>query len=297
MGDKIKIGCWIFVLVVIPLTITLVVTSLKRVEHDEYALEFNGYDPTLKPKVWEEGRIVMKPDSHLVKFNRKIVPIDFTGPDVVRCWTSDGLQMELTLKVQYQIIKDELFDLVNDEFRREKRFKKYLVSFIAGSFMDSCSNFTAEEYFTKRKHIDLFMHERLSVDVVNAKAHIEVVFVQLENAQHPQLFVTAVENKQVAQQDVEKAKNERDEILINAETRELEAEQEALILINQAKADSTATIFAAEENAAAKYQFWVERTLAYENVMLGLGYNSSQFVNDYLTAQVLQGADSPVIQL
>jgi hypothetical protein len=126
------------------------------------------------------------------------------------------------------------------------------------------------------------MINNLTKVVAEADAHAEPGFVQLKNIALPQALLTAIQNKQLALEDVDVANNERAQKLIQKETEKQEASLDAQIKLVAANATANGIRIAATEKANARLIQWSERQKAFIIDLDALEIDPEVYVDDYL---------------
>lgn len=270
--------------------------SVKKVEHDEYAIRYNKYTKKIDSKVYEQGRHVLDPGDKLFKFPRKFVPIDQTGGNAIICITRDGLDVVLDLTTQYQFPKENLHKVLA-MYGEAEAAHTFLVTVTRDSIRDTCGNYTAESFFFQRGDIEAAMLLNLRGDFSVAETYANVGFLQLKNVNLPDRFEDAIKAKQLAIQDSEKALNERAQKLIEVDTLLKQEKENATIRVIQANANADGINLKAQEDASIILTLWQDRGDAFSSIKSGLGVNATEFVDGYLESFVLQSVVSPVVNL
>ena len=88
--------------------------SIKNVQAPEFAAIYNDLTNQISDRVLTEGRYVLNPATRLLRFPRTLETIDMTGAAVLQCLTSDGLQMQLDLSVQFALIRESIQTVVKE---------------------------------------------------------------------------------------------------------------------------------------------------------------------------------------
>jgi regulator of protease activity HflC (stomatin/prohibitin superfamily) len=236
----------------------------------------------------------VQPGEVMFKYKRRFVTIEFKGDTAISCFTLDGLNAVLTLSAQYQLLREELVETLN-EFGREAAIVKYITAITRDSVRRVCGSFSGEEMFTARGQIESSLLSTLKSDFLEASVHAAAGFIQLENIALPIGFENAINDKQVAEQETVKAENERKGRLVEAETELRLADREATIAAIDAEAKASGEVSIARQTAAGISKTWSERATAYKQIMDSMGLSAEDFVRGYLTTIAVQGTAGAVI--
>lgn len=283
-GAKWFWGCFCFIGIL--LICILIPLSVFDISHDDYAIKYDGLTKNVDNKVYEEGKYLFTPETELFYYNKIVVTISFK--DFV-CLTSDGINIEMNLDFQYQLTKDELFD-VFWEFGKEGKLKRLLKDIAHDSIRDVCGKYEATDFPDKRDTIQSDMEETLTEDFTLSNSHAELQYLELVNYEYPDSLNVAIDSKQTALQDIDNAENERDGELTTAETAYNTVETEAETLINQAEGTATTTLTTAEEEATSIEEVWQSRLDTYYTLMEEMSMNGEEFVEEYLHGVIIQNA-------
>lgn len=263
------------------LMIILIPLSIENVEANEYAAVYNDLSNVIDDEILAEGRYVLDPASRLIIFPRTLETIDMTGSSLLRALTSDGLQMELDITVQFALIREHIPAVVR-EFGVYTELKAYITQITRANVKDVCSRYSAEDFFFKRAEIEQAMISRLTVAFMSAPAYATASLVQLRNVNHPDLFEQENQAKELVKQERAKALNERAQQETEETTKLSEAEADARITIIQADAQALSTIAKATEEANAITAVWAARATSFATIRTALNVTGDEFVDTYL---------------
>lgn len=279
------------VTVILIVTIALLVSCTFFVAYDEYAIAYNTYTMKIDDAVLEEGRHLLAVGDELIKFPKPYQTIAFKQNDNdVECQSRNGIAIEITFELQYRYQKETLHQVLR-EFGTADRSKQYYSLLAQTAFRNSCSEFVATDFYYKRGDIEASMKLGLKRSFADARANVEIGFVQLLNANFPLDFTTAVDNSQLAQQDKEAATWERLQIVTQAETRLEVSKKDAQTVaidaiasadIEKIRAGARVSQFNAKFAAAAK---------SYVSVMNSTSMSVDAFIEAYLENKIMRDAD------
>ena len=213
----------------VPTGHTGVVTSFGRVE--DYTLE--------------AGVHFQKPWAKVVKMDNRTQKASLN----LSCFSSDIQEVSVIYTVNYQINKTNasaIYRNIGTEY-----FSIVVEPRVYEAIKGTFAKYNAEALLSNRDGLSKEIQAILLNDV--AAYNIEIVSTSIEDIDFNDAFTTAVEQKQVAEQNKLKAQTEQEQKIIEAEaaaTRsvlEAEAKAEQTIIAAQAKAD--ADLIAAESDA------------------------------------------------
>ena len=272
---------WILITTVtvgILLTIILIPVSIRDVNHDQYGIRYNDLDKTLDSKLYEQGKYVLTPQTKMFYYSKIVKTLTFE--DMV-CLSQDGIYITMNIDVQYLLIKESLFDIFW-EYGKEDNLKELLIDLTHDSVRDVCGKYNATDFPDNRDGIQSDMQETLTQDFELTNTHSLVQYLQLVNYDFPDSLNDAIDAKQTAQQDIEKAENERNGALTTAETTQSVAEANAQVLLDQANGNAQIELTKAEEEKTSTEAVWQNRLDTYYTLMNDMGMTSDEFVDEYI---------------
>ncbi|CAE7482592.1 Clcn7 [Symbiodinium sp. CCMP2456] len=155
------------------------------------------------------------------------------GP--IRARSADGLEMLVSVSFQWRLRSDALKDLYN--ILGETMYRDEFVRFARAAIIESCSLFTADQYFTERTTITAKMLEVLQSNFEKPELglRMEITGLQLREVDLPDDYDDEIENTQEQMQEVEVGKAERQEQIIIKEAEKLVAIQQVEELLRAAR--------------------------------------------------------------
>lgn len=262
--------------------------AVQNIAQDEWGIEYNHVSRHVSTDVKGPGRYVIDPASEFIKFKNTFVPWDL----IIDCWTADIIEVTLDIAVQTLYVHEEL-PAVIFEFGKEDDFLPYVENVLKRTLRESCSNFTALEYYTSRGAIQSDMLSRIENELPRLGTHITTGgFLQLRNIQLPTDFNSAVIAKQTAQQEILLALNQRDQSVTIANTLLSQAVNNATTITNRANLNSQAILFDAKQKAMAINSTYANRLAVYQSAMSILGMNASEYIRSVLQTKLLSTGDS-----
>jgi len=274
------------------LMVILLPVSVKNVAHNEYGIRYDDLTNTIHSKVYQEGKYMCTPQTTMFLYVSTIqkLTIEMTA------LTSNGIGVPVIVDIQFQIPKSEVFTIFS-EFGEFKRLNSYLKLVGADSIRDSIGKYSAKDFYEYRAVIQDMIEADMMAAMEAANAHVTVTTVVLSNYDFPPELDMAIGNKRSAQNDIAIAENERDGELMEAETAWLVALTNADRVLIEAQAEVDSILAEANAKATSIVEVWANRQSTYDEIKTSLAMTAAQFIDDYLTAIVLQSANSPVISL
>jgi len=267
---------WPSLVVTIIIVAVLLGTSIRKVEQNTLAIPYCTISRSVGD-VLDDGLYNFCPDVELFTYDRKFIDNDLR----LNCLTMDGLVMTLDVTVQYQLLKDELIDVFY-EFGRQESLDTYIDTIAKSTIRDVCALYNGNDFYNKRGIIEQNIISNVTLSVDRANAHVITGFIQLKNIALPTQLQEAINGKQLALEDVDVAKNERQQALIDLETQKLQAIENLKIKELQARAAGDAVIINAREKAEARMTTWKERTAAIITNKNALGITPEKYADEYL---------------
>lgn len=281
------------------LAVILIPVSLKQVNYDELAIEYNTMTKKVNTdEVLQEGRHFIQPVSKLFKYTRTLQTIDLTGDNSIECLTNEGLVMNIGVETQYQILVDKVFDLF-EEFGEQDNYIPYIESITQDALRDVCANYSGEDFFFKRGEIDAALSTYLIQVYNESNAHATNELVQLTSVIHPDQYDQISRSREAVGQENDRLLRERTENITNANTRLQSAVIDAQIRIIEANATRDSLIAEANALYASEVNRWEKRADALFAIKSGIpGISNTEFIDEYVKYYVLsQNSGRPIVQL
>jgi len=198
----------------------------------------------------------------------------------IRARSADGLEMQISVSFQWRLRPNALVDLYN--ILGETLYKDEFVRFAKAAVIESCSKFTADQYFTQRQAITTNMMQALQAnfDKPELGLSMEIAGLQLREVDLPDDFDDEIANTQEQMQEVEVGKAERQEKIIIMEAQAQVALQKVEELLKGAKGQATRV--QVQNQATIQQLMLFQRKQAEANSAI-----LQQFVNDTVPFQRL----------
>ena len=242
LRNKIKLGAIITVAVIAVIIVGVGFTSVKTVTSGSKGVLLQ----------WGKVSGILDEGLHLIMPFRDSIVIMNTQTQLVTsvdqsCGTSDIQEVFVDLAVNYRL-NPLAVDVIYTDLRQDYA-SRIVRPNVEESIKATTSDFTAEELLQLRESVKsrfkAILTERLQ------GYNIDVIDVAITNYRFNQQFLDATNNKVIALQDAERAKNDLERIKWEAQQQVIQAEAAANATIATAKAEATARVIAAESQAEA----------------------------------------------
>ena len=271
VGVIVFIGCL--------LTVILVPMSLKTVEFDEIAVDYNKVTRSIDQVPLEEGLHDVGPAGQLIKFKttQRVGSIDD-----LETLTADSIEVELDVIVLYSLKKPDIFQVI-EKFGNQQSHDGFIRQLCENTIRQVAQGFTAKQFYLQRQDFQatlLRVLTQLLSDVPSAHATVESI--QVVSVDLPSRVLRAMEASILAEQDIQ-----------NAEAERITQLQAATIALALAQSEARLVTIAAERDVALVKQEALQavlterskmqaRTDAFRNVSTELGYGGEFFLDSYL---------------
>jgi len=282
-------------LLVISLTlfIVLMALSFEILNYDEYGIKYHKVSRELDNQVFVEGRHYVQPGQTFFRFKSTFITINFQNGEwgsadetPIQCTTGDGLEVEIEATVQYQLRRNELYDLLLT-FGTE--FENSLIAQAKAAIRDGCGNKTSEEMYNNRQGIQAAMLDEVANQL--STLYVDVGFLELINIELPPQYNNAVGDKESARADVDVALNQRTQALILSQTTLLTAGEDAKIKLIQANATADGIITAATTDAQAVTNDLNTKAQVYYEIKETFNFTAAELINYISLEQLVELQD------
>ncbi|KAK6166455.1 hypothetical protein SNE40_023142 [Patella caerulea] len=290
MGTKNTcIGISILLVVIAVISISLIVTSLKKLSSDEVGLQYNTIQKTLDDEPKLEGLYTGPPGYEFIIFPNTFTTMGFYD---LACLNSDGVDIRLNVQYQYKAHSTYMKKLIL-EFKTFKIFKEVLSNIGEAALHEACSHFNTTQFQTERGAFQEFLiktlHDRYNI------LHCSVTDLQVNNIVRPAAYEASIRSKERAREDIRVARSEEPRRLTEADTEILQAETQGKIIMNKAESDARINHNKATAEAEAIRAEFQKEAEAYAFLLNsnGLGLTQEGFIS-YLGSRVIAAAKQPV---
>lgn len=254
--------------------------SLKSLEQGKYAVELRWATQQINPvPIQVPGLKFVGLGNELLEYPSTFQTMYFTantagvqatdkgsfkpilrGP--IRARSADGLEMYVTVSFQWKLQPSALVKLYN--ILGEEMYRDEFVRFARSAIVKTCSNYSADMYFTNRTTITNSMLDALS-DNFNASSkglEAQIKGLQLQEVDLPDGFDSEITNTQAAMQEVEVAEAERVEKVVSMSTELLVATQAVNELMEKARGEAESVRLSNEADVRQLLIFQKKQALA-----------------------------------
>jgi len=278
----------VFAIIALPL-------SIKSLEQGKYALQLSWSTQKVSDEVYTTpGVYVVGLGNMLVEFPSTLQSMYFTGdtrgtasadadpmhPAIrrgpMKARSADGLEMSVSLSFQWQLSKESLkplYEILGGGILEEALYRDEFVRLARAAVVQSCSHFTADQFFTNRALIteDLLKHVTKAFNQTEIGLTVMIPGLQLREVDLPDAFDQEIIKTQEQIEEVNVAVAERAEkrtvqetALIVATEKVKRVWQESLAnaertrILNKARVEQMLNYQRKQAGANAKLlaQFW-----------------------------------------
>lgn len=270
-----------FLALLITMIVLLAMTVNREVTQTEFVVPYNQYTCEFG-SVLEQGRHTTEVGVEFLSFPRVLKDLNV---QTVTCLTSDKVEINLNMKIQYRLGKQCLTDVILEQFSSRKKHAKFLKTVAKSSILTSCLDYEAEQFYSLRSEVDSHIFNGLQNDINTNGFCATVEFFQLNDIVLPDKLIETIIQKQSLQQEIITADNDRENQIITANTKLIAVEQSSQVILIEANNTASITYDAARQTEEAIVNSWYNRAVAYKQVVTSLNLNEKEFA-DYLGAQL-----------
>jgi regulator of protease activity HflC (stomatin/prohibitin superfamily) len=281
----------IFILAVFLTGISLLARSLQRLESTEYGVEYNTHKKVLADAAKTGGLHIGSPGYEFIKFPSTYITVDIPEDT---CVSQDGLRVKFQVTFQYQLPSEWVVP-VTIKYRDFDKWATIVEVAGKSAIQHACSEFSIVEFQTARGIIQTKMETDLTLKLEGPEkdgasgVYARAISLQLRNVDVPELYRQSVNEKQEASEDIELAKNQRTQEITKARTELLAAseearkiketaENEAALILTEARLKAEETTFAFQTEAETILRVKSSLNLTTEGILA--------FMANQLVAQV-----------
>lgn len=221
----------------IVMLVVLIAISFKSLNVEEYGLCKSSWSKTIEDEPYTNGRHFIGPFKKFVKYPNTLQSIIMSDTDMdavepaILSRTKDGVEVSLEISFQYQLILTKLRELYFMYGEEHERIIKYVA---IDGITDMATEFTAYEFFNNRTAVDSYMQDGMVQKFNSSLSGIGYLQeFQLRDYTLPPDFEAAIEAAEVARQDATRITIQRDNDLIEAQTRQFEVEKGDAVIARQ----------------------------------------------------------------
>jgi len=243
-----KKRAWYFLLFVLLSTaLGLIIASFKKLNSTQYGLSYNVHKKQLADAAQAGGIHSGPPGFQFIKFPSTQITVDVDGI----CNSRDGLEVAFQVTYQYQIPKEWVKPVI-ERYRDFYNWATVVESAAVAALQHSCADYDILDFQQQRGIIQNTMEDRLRVRLEGPEkdgktgVYAKAISLQLRNLDLPDKYTNAVSEKQAAAEDIQLAKNQRIQETTKANTRLLDALEQAKMILDTAENEANVTITEAQ---------------------------------------------------
>lgn len=210
--------------------------------------------------------------------------------------SQDQLGLNIDVAIQYQYNVDAFIPIILMLFGTEDNYLSTVQGIMQSSIIATCGKFDAEQYYTERGFIETTFYQNLLASITRSQLDLYVSSLQFRNIDFPGDYATAINQKQLTQQEAITQMNSRTSQLIVANTTLITATQQAQILIVQANNTANINIQQALVQEQIVATQWEQFGIALLNYKQNLNLNDTELVN-YAKNEIIRKSVNPVINI
>jgi len=261
-GGKSKGICCCLCTTIILMVIILLLISLTSLNYDEFGIAYNRLSKSIDDEVYEEGRHFLSIPSLFIIYKRTVQSISWGKDSRITCYSSEGLELTMEIKVQFQITKDKLLNIFH-RFGKEEQYINFLHNFIKYNIINQCGNFYAQQYYFNRSVIEKNLESNMKTLANINDLGSEIILLQLIAVSHPGEYNSINEDKQKLLQDRLKFIRQREEQINKEITEYLKIEKTIEILMIDSYGQANSTVIVAQKMAEAETNKWRTRQIVF----------------------------------
>ncbi len=147
------------------------------------------------------------------------------GLDPIEALSKDGLPVKIELTVRYAIVPDKAAELLIDYGYPLPQTveRKFIIPSVRSEVRDAVSLYNTSDIYMMRENFSNLLKDRLE-KALKKESRIMIKDVYVRKVEFPRKFLSAIEQKQIAQQEAERMKYILEKEKLEAERKKIEAE-------------------------------------------------------------------------
>lgn len=243
-------------------------------------VQYNIHKKQLEDATKSGGLFIGPPGFRFIKFPSTFITVDLNDRT---CVSNDGLLVSFSITFQYQMTAANVLPAIK-KYRDYHKWASTVEQAGLSSVHHSCAEFSITEFQNKRGVIQQAMHDNLKLklegneETGEAGVNAVAVSLQLTFVELPFAYKRAVEEKQAAEEDIALAIAQRKQETTKANTELLQAKEEARkirdtanneaeVLLTEARLKAEETLYSFEKEAEALVQVKETLNLTTEGVL------------------------------
>lgn len=274
------------------LFVILLALSIKNVEQDQLAIQYNTVSKEIENDIATEGRQTTDPAVKFFIYPRNVQTLRL---DPVLCYSSDALFVEMVVIIQFQIEQDKLIDTFRIRGQYDG-YLEYLESISREISKDVCSQYTGQNFFNRRQEISQDITTSLNNNYVSQNVGSLLISSQLASVVLPPEFQNTNE---LLQQEIQRGTellSIRTEAIINAQANLNAATATAQVRLTIAQGDADAILRVNEQELLQIAARWNNREQAFLDIINMAGADPNN-LPDLLRYDAITGSIQPIINI
>ncbi|CAD5113797.1 DgyrCDS2964 [Dimorphilus gyrociliatus] len=270
------------------LILSLVLSSMKRLDSHEIGLKYDTIKKKLQKDAFYEGLHFGSPGFKFIKFAAVFKSLQLNN---FVCLNKDEVFITLQLSLQHRPRAVKIYDIAR-LFKNEEDYQHILLPIAQASVYETCAEFNTSQLQTERG----IFQERLQSILSKRfeEVYTDVTNLQMQDIRRPSQYEKVIQDKEVAREDIDVAKQENPRQIALAKNAKKKARNEAEIVVQKAESEARNVLAKARAEAngiEAQYQAEAE---TFYNMKKSLGLDEKSFIKYIATRAIFSERDSPV---
>ena len=176
------------------------------------------------------------------------------------------------------------------DFNNDKLYRGFLASLATSSILNTCLQFSTNDYYSKRSEIDQKMTQDIEKTINATSVGASVEYFQLINIQFPSAYSSLIVQKQTSEQLEVTLQNDRLNAVTKANTELYVANNTANIKIIQANQQALTILNEATTTQEVINSFWLSRAQAYGAIMNNFYYENVSQLISYIDSETIRNS-------
>lgn len=297
----VTVGCIVLFIIIL---MSVLIPSSHKVNQNTVGIYYDKTNGKLVKPAWESGRYFGSPEGELFVFETTQQVIEFSGTTEIHCYTKEGINVDLSVRLQYTIDQNRVYDLL-DQFGKldmednkanaTNSLHEFISSLARSSLRSVCVKFNATEFSLKRMDVSNQLQTAMEASIKDTEVPIIFNNLQLNNFEYDPTYEKVINTKVNAQSDSIQATAERDSKITVENIALNKALQERKVALATANGEANAIINDATTKANAVISVYAQKAAAYASLMSQLGMNGTTLINTLIRNEYLSMLKNPTV--
>jgi len=272
MGDGWVTGGAVICFCIVFLTgVILFSVSFDTLDPHVCGIKYSNVQKDIDDRIYNNGRYFVGLGSYFLTYPVTLQNINYGSEDdsQITCWTREGQEVNIDVSWWYRLQRNHVIDIYH---RYNDDFHSRLIQIGVGMVKEVCSNYTAEDFFLKRRQIGGSM-----LDFMRARYEQEWATIEIFNLRKigiPSRFEDKVIEKVVTAQHQKTAVNVREIALRQSAINVILGDGQARINQTQFEADATGALLVARAQASGLLSLRQQEASSYAALQDVLGLDA-----------------------